>query len=202
MDKQFLRRLHNVKYRELKGLIGKIIPISSFDAIATDVLAAIAPCTGACGTLKLRSTNMRGTLAKYKLLDLSFAAANLTLASEDRINRKVLASLGFVPAKGDLTSNDTFASDDGDPNCIRHLVDYTQEGCEWVKVFLDVWPIRNAFEEYIGALRKRPASVDAEDHVLMEFMRQVDGLFPSQFLIRDACITSSDFVWLHKHFYM
>jgi hypothetical protein len=202
LDKQFLRRLHNVKYRELKGLIGKIIPISSFGAIATDVLAAIAPCTGACGKLDLRSTNMRAALAKYKLLDLSFASANLTLTSEDRVNRTVLASLGFVPAKGDLTSNDAFASDDGDPSCIRHLVDYTREGCEWIKVFLDVWPIRNAFEEYMAVLGKRRTSIDAEDHVLMQLMRQVDGLFPSQFRIRDACITSSDFVWLHKHFYM
>ena len=202
MDKQFLRRLHNVKYRELKRLVGKTIPISSFGAIATDVLSVITPCTRACGTLELRSSNMRGTLAKYKLLDLSFAAANLTLASEDRVNRKLLASLGFVPAKGELPSNDAFVSDDGDPTCIRELVDYTQEGCEWVKVFLDVWPIRNAFEEYMAAFRKWPTGTDADHHVLMQLMHQVDGLFPSQFRIRDVCITNSDFVWLHKHFYM
>jgi hypothetical protein len=86
------------------------------------------------------------------------------------------------------------------------LVKQAQAGHEWLKVFLDIWPPRDALAEYMAAIRsarERGASDDDASAVgFDQLILQVPGLFPVQFQIRDAFITSSDFVWLHKHFYM
>lgn len=208
MNKQLLRRVHDVKYREIGRLVGQRITISSLAAIAADVTAAVQPYALSCGKLELRSTNMQLILAKYKMLDLSFATSNTVLSRKDRIDRKTLESLGFVSSREEVRSiEDVIADVEGkDPTLMASLVKEAQAGHEWLKIFLDVWPARDSLSEYMEAVKKVQQSgvseFEASSVAFDALLLRVDGLFPGQFLIRDACITNSDFVWFNKHFYM
>jgi len=202
MERHLLRRLHDVKYRELIELVGREIMISNLAGIASDVLAAVEPYLPACGKIELSSTNMRGVLAKYKMLDLSFITTNPVLSKGDRLDRKKLVALGFVPGKETAGMDD--GSDDEDPTCLAELVQDAQVGHEWLKVFLDVEPRRDSMAEYLHVYQEaeQAGAKDASSTAYDRLLRQVDSLFPSRFRIRDACVTNSDFVWFHKHFYM
>ncbi|MBZ5530062.1 MAG: hypothetical protein LAO20_01405 [Acidobacteriia bacterium] len=204
MDKQLLRRLHDVKYREISELVDRKITISSTAAIAQDVAAAAQPYLPSCGKLELRSENMLAVLAKYKMLDLSFATTIPLLSQADRVSRQTLVNLGFVPSREEPAATED--ADDEDPTCMTDLVQDTQAGHEWLKVFLDLWPARKAVTEFMEAVKKAQRNPvpgqDAFSVAFEQLLREVEGLFPAQFRIRDACITNSDFVWFHKHFYM
>jgi hypothetical protein len=208
MNKQLLRLVHDVKYREIGRLVGQRITISSLEAISADVAAAVQPYALACGTLELRSRDMELILAKYKMLDLSFVTSKTILTKSDRINRKRLESLGFVSSREDVkTIEDVIADVEGkDPSMMADLVRNAQVEHEWLKVFLDVWPARDALAEYmenIEKVTKSGVSNDEADSVAFDaLLLRVRDLFPGQFLVRDACITNSDFVWFNKHFYM
>ena len=132
MDKQLLRRVLDVKYRELAGLRNQRITISSFSTIATDVLAAVEPHVPECGRLQLYPANMRVQLAKYKILDLKFSASTLNLARVDRVDRKTLASLGFVPARQDALEPAPAEAEheDDDPTCMAELVEQVEASRE------------------------------------------------------------------------
>lgn len=208
MNKQLLRLVHDVKYREIGRLVGQRITISSLEAISADVTAAVQPHALECGTLELRSRDMELILAKYKMLDLSFATSKTILTPSDRVNRKRLESLGFVSSREDVkTIEDVIADVEGkDPSMMATLVRNAQVGHEWLKVFLDVWPARDALAEYmenIAKVTKSGVSSDEADSVAFDaLLLRVRDLFPGQFLVRDACITNSDFVWFNKYFYM
>jgi len=155
----------------------------------------------ACGGLELRTQTVRGTLAKYKMLDLRFATAHPVLLANDRINRKTLEDLALFPTQNDESTTEIA---DKYPTCIEDLIQDAKQGTEWVKVFLDIWPRRNALMEYMQALMKAQQDriPNPSASAFSKLMDEADQMFPSQFQISDACITNSDFVWFHKHFYM
>jgi len=136
------------------------------------------------------------------MLDLSFTMTNPVLSKGDRLDHKKLVALGFVPGKEIADIGD--GSDGEDSTCLAELVQDTQVGHEWLKVFLDVEPRRDFMAEFMNAYREadQAGAADAFSAAYDRLSREVDGLFPSRFRIRDACVTNSDFVWFHKHSYM
>jgi hypothetical protein len=204
MDRQALRRLHDIKYRELPTLINKTITIAALDSIAVDVENKVRPYLPACGKLELRSSNMQGILAKYKMLDLSFTTETPVLTQEDKIDRQTLVDLGFLTQKPQDASLVPTNGDEAeeDPTCLNDLIEEGQKGYESLMIFLDLWPIRNAIAEYMQAVKQAQSTGDPVATALDELLLRVNDLFPGTFKIRDVCITNSDFVWFHKHFYM
>ncbi len=204
MDRQILRRLHDIKYRELSQLIDKKITIETFHSMATDVETEVRPYLPPCGKLKLRSDNALGVLASYNMLDLSFATETPVLSKEDKINRKTLFDLNLWEQKSQdksLADTETGDEDDG-TSCLELLIEYGQAGYESLKIFLDVWPEREPSAEYRQAKLRALQTGTLRSPEFGGMLAKTTDIFPQMFVVRDACLTNSDFVWISKHFYM
>lgn len=200
MQTSLLRQLHMVQYRELTDLIGQVVTISSPVNIAEGVLPIAAKFLPSVHDLELNPGNLLPALAKYKLLDLSFALPQPVLSATDTITRNMLIELGFMNAEEEGPMG--FVHSENEDTCIEDLVEGTRRGKHWLKLLLDVWPLRDALEEYITAIRPAERGPTFNDQGWARLLREAETMFPSEFRIRDACITNSNIVWVHKHFYM
>lgn len=204
MNRKLLRLLHEVRYREITELIGKEIVISTFSSIRQELTDAVHALIPLNGQLELTSKNLSGTLAKYAILDLKFATSQQVLSEPDKLSRKALTDLGFLVSKKDEKAAREL--EDRDPTCIESLVEGLPEEKEWLLVFLELDPRGDPFMERFHARQRAieagVAPEEAYDVCLQEAVEALPTRFPAKFKIIDACITNSDFIWFHKHFYL
>lgn len=199
-NRQLLRRLHDLRYRELPGLVNRQITITSFESTGTEIKAVAQEHVPSCGDLELCPGNIRGTVGKYKIMDLTFALAIPVLSPADRVDRQGLVELGFLSAKDEEPPS---GSEDRDPTCLEELVEAMASEKESLKIFLQAMPIGNAMEELFDEVVKIQATgLKFDDATAKAIVQRADSLFPGKFIILDACITNSDFVWILKHFYL
>jgi hypothetical protein len=198
-NRQLLRRLHDLRYRELLGLVNRKITITSFESIGTEIKAVVQEHVPFCRDLELCPEHIHGAIGKYRIIDLTFAATIPVLSPADRVDRQGLVELGFLSAKNEEALSE---SEDRDPTCLEELVEEMASERESVKVFLQAMPIRNAMKEFFDEVVKIQATgLKFDDAMAKAIEQRADSLFPGKFIIRDACITNSDFVWFYKHFY-
>ncbi len=197
MDTTLLQQLNQVRYRELSDLIGRTVTISSLHRIGADLLLAVNSSVPPVSTVK-PDFDQRAILGKYKMLDVAFPLQEPELSPSDTVGRQGLVELGYMEEHEAATNEKTEKDDD---YFLRDLIQQTQQGKEWLKFVLDVWPLRDACREYMNAIRPNGQNADS-DEAWGKLMIQVDQLFPGQFRIRDACITNARYIWFHKHFYM
>jgi hypothetical protein len=197
------RGLNDLRYRELSELIKLKVSLTHFDLIEAEVKNLLENYLPMCGLLKMDPYNTRLALAKYRFVELTFSSRMPVLKVDDRVDRDGLTALGFVAAKSDRTAK---FDADHDPGCIEVLLDNLTPGREFVKIFLELFPKRDAWKEFMAEITRAqkvgmPAH-EAVDVALERMMHEVDFLFPGTFKVTDACITNAECVWLNKHFYM
>lgn len=204
MNSKLLRLLHEVRYREISELIGKEIVISIFSSIRQELTNAVHGLIRLNGGLELTNDDLSGTLAKYAILDLKFAMAQRVLAEPDKLGRKALSDLGFLLSKEDQKVAREL--EEKDPTCIESLVEGLTARKEWLLVFLELAPRGDPILERLNATQHAiQTGVPVEEASIFALHQAIEALptrFPAKFKIIDACITNSDFIWFHKHFYL
>ena len=204
MNTKLLRLLHEVRYKEINELVGKKIVVSNLSSIRQELTDAIHALMHFGEDLELANDGVNGPLAKYGILDLKFARGQRVLSERDKVSRTTLCELGFLVSKENKEASREL--EESDPTCIENLVEGLAEEKEWLLVFLELEPRGNPFLEHFNATKHAiQAGVPVEEAPTFAFHQAVEALhtrFPAKFKIIDACITNSDFVWFHKHFYL
>jgi hypothetical protein len=204
MNTVLLRLLSTIRYREITSLIGQDIFVSNFEQIRDELTQTIHSFVPDCGGLESSDSNITGALAKYSILDLQFLMQQNLLSRQDSASRKMLSQLGFLGNNKDRRSAKEVQ--EKDPTCIESLLEAAAKGKEWLLVFLDLVPQGNPIlDASNAATAARKAGVPDDEVFSYIFDRAVEALpsrFPARFRIVDACITNSDFIWVHKHFYL
>ena len=128
-------------------------------------------------------------MGKYGILDLEFECAEI-LGMGDLISRSQLRNLGFFdrPLR----------------TCVSLLIEDLNAQKSFLKLFLESDPNANAMHrvlrEYESDL-KSGASAQIDDTIARLVLHAEEGL-PLSFVVTDACLTNSTFVWFHRHLWM
>lgn len=204
MKTKLLRLLREVRYKEIHELVGKKIAVSNLSSIRQELTDAIYALMHFGEGLELADEGLVGPLAKYGILDLRFATGQRVLSEPDKVSRKVLCELGFLMSKEDKEASREF--EEKDPTCIEGLVERLAEKKEWLLVFLELAPrgdpILERFNATQHAIQTGVPVEEASTFALHQAIEALPARFPTKFKIIDACITNSDFIWFHKHFYL
>ena len=192
--------VRNVKYRDLPELQGKKITVSSFAAVTKEVLDGLNISFSPCPTLATPTRELSAALGKYGILDLEFECADI-LGMSDLISRSQLRNLGFFdrPLRTEMK-----AAGGADPTCVSLLIEDLNVQKSFLKLFLESDPNANAMHrvvrEYESDL-KSGASAQIDDTIARLVLHAEEGL-PLSFVVTDACLTNSTFVWFHRHLWM
>ena len=181
--KSVARRL---RYKELPSLVGRKIVIQAVDTIEANVKSALADTPVSHGVLRVSERKfIEGSMAKYGLLDLTFASSSYRLDTDFYTGLGALKTLGFLPSEDQAQSmaklDDLLGADSADPMCLRELAEDINHNEVVIRLFLRGYRIEGNGPHLFGKL---PADY-----------------LPQEFTIEDAAMTNAGFVWFHKHFY-
>jgi hypothetical protein len=173
----------NLQYHPVTELIDQPLTLSSLDRIVNDSQELIRRFFPG-GTYRGPEEKYRvGVLAKYGLLDLTFAVPEADFPPKDVPGCTPLRSLGFVGTRKSSANPE-------DPNELLIWLEQMEE------------EIKND-----GAIVKlmlvETKHLAPERETWRKWVRE-PGLmpFPKDFRVLDACLTNSDSVWINKHFYL
>ena len=198
--KESLFAIRGLKYRSLEELKRKTVRISSFARIEREVLDVV----GTQGLTELRMTTSRselaGGLGKYGILDLEFEAA-ATLPDTDHAGKALLQDLYFIDNEEDEKTSRQGASD---PTCISLLIEHLDNRKTFLKVFLRSDTPEGATRRLIDQARRDPDFERAGlvEKTVMRLIEEAEQRLPQDFEVEDACLTNSNYVWLHRHFWL
>ena len=136
---------------------------------------------------------------KYGILDLTFHCDDVVWEAEDAARLDVLKECHFVVSPAG-PGEDVVAGEQ-DPACLTELRDDILKKETLLKLFLRRKSEDGRKAGVLGSFvpdgRIQSAGVNAGG---ME--KRIDELFPSDFVVADACLTNAGFIWFHKHFYL
>ena len=164
-------------------MIDRRIEVSSPETFESDLFAILG------GDLptdsRLVSPDKRhlgGTIAKYGLIDVTLSVSSKHLAACSLINGKMLRGLGFIstPEEKEYVSRNTLEPDGEDIGLLDLLVEDVETNEAMIKLFLK--------------------TAEAQSPRLS--LKLTENYLPQTFVVRDACLTNSGYVWLNKHFYL
>src|SRR6266849_3607096 len=137
-----------LKYRPLPGLIGKRVTIQS----ANSVPANIGAMLDRSFPLPVRFSGpqepwLTGALAKYRILDLTFALDALEWKPGDTAGISLLKEFGFIIQRNEV-SEDVWESmsQDDDPTCIMSLDEDIGRSQALLRLFVEEVPRRGLFD--------------------------------------------------------
>jgi hypothetical protein len=191
-----------LKYRPLPELIGTTVTIENVSSVPSIIGAMLDSAL----SLPVRFSGPQEpwitiALAKYRSLDLTFIVDEVKWQPADIPGIAILKEFGFILNPDDLSENVRQAMLEGDdPTCITTLDEDIGKNQSFLRLFLEEVPRRKG-TEYLEELTKA-----GKRHLLKggvaEMERLLDGFFPHEMAVSDACITNADSIWFHRHFYM
>src|SRR5262249_51255220 len=136
------------------------------------------------GGLRTSPQHMEATVEKFGMLDLTFEAV-APIPACPRASAKLLRDLELI----DLRDEDSIllGLEDKWQRFLQDLVAESAKG-QWIVKMLLQYP--NFYNT--NDLTKAPHSMPRVNPIT----------FPERFLIKDACLTNCDQVWLFKHFHV
>ena len=171
----FHRRLYRVAKQLRYRTLPELIGRSILIPSIRDILGTVA-ASFELGSPVNPDARFEGMIAKYGILDLEFHSLQPNLGRQDRGGVALLKELGFVQeerAEENLDEEDW---------CLQELEKSITDR-QVVKLFLE-------------------SDIDLDSNPLRAkgILRPSD--LPSTFVVTDACLTNSSFVWINKHFYL
>lgn len=179
-----------LKYRPLFDLVGRRIIIYSVDTVEDDIRRELGSIVPEGCRLLTESQLMKGMMAKYDFLDLTFSAPAYLLNSQYESGISLLKALHFIrdPSEEDDEEDDEVSElFRDDPTCLGHLVEDVSKNMTVCRMLLN---------------STHPRDWDKNNRIMALELRLPFGYFPQVFVIGDACITNAKSVWFHKHFYL
>jgi len=174
---QLLKQVaQQLKYRVLTDYYGRQVTITSLPSIEADI----------CNTLSINSEARliepeqkyrELALAKYGILSLDFVVPENWLTDDYQTGIALLRELGFNPPIAENEDADKFVKSLAQSH-LETLVDQLSKHQTHMLIILD------AVGEHQLRL-KLPADY-----------------FPRTFIVRDACVTNAQSIWLTKHVYL
>lgn len=180
----YLRKiLRGLRYCSLPKLLDRRVEVSSLETFESDLFAILGGDLPADSRLvSPDKRHLEIALAKYGLIDVKLSVSSKHLAACSLINVETLRELGFVstPEEKEYVSQNTLEPNGEDIGLLDLLVEDAEVNEAMIKLFLKT----------------------TESHSPRLSLKLADDYFPQTFVVEDACLTNSDYVWLNKHFYL
>ncbi len=170
-----------LRYQSLDQLVGHTVNLTSIETAADEVRCFI--CTHGIELDEAHDNRSAGTFLKYGLLDYKFAVSNPQMTAE-RKSVRFLKEMDILPDKKDVS--DAIFPDAGIA-FLEEMLDDARKGKLILKIFLDS---QGDYRGAKGAPVEKWANTDPNKY------------FPCKFIVRDACLTNCNLIWLNKHFYL
>jgi hypothetical protein len=191
-----------LRYRPIPELIGTKVTIESASAV---------PCTVAEALTTLFPVPLRFigpqepwitvSLAKYCHLDLTFGVDGVEWRPHDDFGITTLKKLGFALHPRELSKNERqHLTEEKDPTCLRELAEDINQGGAVLRLFLEETPRRELLDYWKGVMKNGKGHLFEGGVDQMRIL--LEGFFPHDLAISDACLTNARFIWFHKHFYL
>lgn len=175
--------LRGIRYCSLENLIDRRLEICSLETVEADIFAILGGDLPADSRLNLqKQVYLEGAIAKYGIIDAEFSISNRHLSACSLIDSNTLRELGFVlsPEDKEVLSKSTLGSDGEDLGLLDFLADDVEKNEALIKLFL------------------RADTPQSSKFAL----KLPKDYFPRTFVVEDACMTNSGYIWFNKHFYM
>jgi hypothetical protein len=191
----YLKIARALRYRPLAEANGKLVVISSADAVNKDVLCELSSVLPMQFRYDPATPVNLAPLVKHGFLELRFEVAPGDGELLTRLSRRELAKLGFlgqevrmpgVKEEGDQ-GDDELAAEASDI-CVDLLLKEIAAERLFVMLFLE-------------AISDRRSLHERELATLTDFQLPSD-FFPATFQVRDACISNASSIWVQRHFYL
>jgi hypothetical protein len=196
-----------LKYRLLPELIGTKVTIESVRSVPFNVVAMLdRALLDRALSLPVRFSgpqehSITVALAKYRILDLRFTVDGVEWQPKDTPGISLLKEFGFILKPNDILGRvRQSVLEHDDPTCINFLDKDIGQDQTLLRLYLEEVP-RGKGTEYLEELTKAGKRRLLKGSVAeMELL--LDGFFPHEMAVSDACLTNADSIWFHKHFYM
>ena len=175
--------LRGLRYCSLPKLIDRRVEVCSLETVEADIFAILGGDLPADSRLVSPERKyLEGAIAKYGIIDAEFSISNRHLAACSLIDGDTLRELGFVlsPEDRDYISKNPLNPDKEDVGLLDSLADDAEKNEAMIKLFL------------------RADAPQATKFAL----KLPEDYFPRKFVVEDACMTNSGYVWFNKHFYL
>ena len=180
----YLRKiLRGLRYCSLPKLIDRRVQICSLETIEADIFSILGGDLPADSRLILKEQKyLEGAITKYGIIDAEFSISTRHLAMCSLIDGDTLHGLGFIssPEEKEYVAKNTLTPDEEDRGLLDFLADDVEKNEAIIKLFL---------------------KADAPQSLQLS-LKLPEGYFPRTFVVQDACMTNSGYVWFNKHFYM
>jgi hypothetical protein len=180
----YLRKiLRGLRYCSLPKLIDRHVEISSLETFESDLFAILGGDLPADSRLvSPDKRHLEIALAKYGIIDVQLSISSRHLAACSLINSETLRELGFISTQEEkeYVSQNTLEADSEDIGLLDLLVEDVEKNEAILKLFLKI----------------------TESQKPRLSLKLADDYFPQTFVVEDACLTNSSYVWLNKHFYL
>jgi len=181
------RAARGIRYTTISELLGREVTFTSRQSIVTESLLLVQELFTSSTFISPEQKNIDGQIAKYGILDLTFAV-DQSLLHDCASGVPVLRELGLV---GNPAAYEDLDLDDDDDifspmSGVNMVLEDLEESQALLKLFL------KAAVETKSGMRTTMRRLMVPD--LLEF--------PMRFVINDACITNVSSAWIGKHFYL
>jgi hypothetical protein len=202
MNKLLRRTAQQLRYRPLPELIGSKVTIESAASVPNAVGAMLTNSFPLpVRFIKPEEHWITVALAKYRILDLTFAVENVEWQPDDIFGTSILKKFGFALHPDKLPEDQRqFMLEQNDPTCINELTDGIDRGETVLRLFFEALP-RQELIEYLKEMMRAGKGHLFEGGV-PEMELVLEDFFPHEMLVTDACLTNAAFIWFHKHFYL
>jgi hypothetical protein len=190
------------RYRPLPELIGTKVIIESASTVPNTVAEALTTLfPGPLRFIEPQEPWITASLAKYCHLDLTFGVDGVEWRPGDALGAATLKKLGFALHPRELSENERQdLREHKDPTCLGELAEDINQGRSVLRLFLEETQRRELLDYWKGLMR------DGKGHLFEGGVDQMkillEGFFPHELAISDACLTNAPFIWFHKHLYL
>ncbi len=175
--------LRGLRYCSLPKLIDRRVEICSLETVESDIFAILGgDLPTNCRLVSPEQIYLEGAIAKYGIIDAAFSVSNRHLLACPLIDSETLRELGFVLSAEDkeALAKNALGSDGEDVGLLDTLAEDAEKNEALIKLFL------------------RSDAPQSPRFAL----KLSENYFPQTFIVEDACLTNSGYVWFNKHFYM
>lgn len=161
-------------------MIDRKIEICSIETIESDIFTILGGDLPADSRLiSNEKIRIEGAIAKYGIIDAEFSISDRHFVNCPLIDRNTFRELGFVlsPEDKEYITQNHLPNGDEDFGLLDFLADDAEKNEAIIKLFL---------------------RCDAPKLSL----KLPKDFFPREFIVEDACMTNSGYVWFNKHFYL